>query len=95
MFLHVTEAKYAGDYRIEVLFNNGRRGVADLSNALEGPVFAPLKNIAEFRKFKVDEEIETVIWPNGADLAPEYIYFQAFKNDPTLQAQFKQWGYIT
>ncbi|MBI2779758.1 MAG: DUF2442 domain-containing protein [Gammaproteobacteria bacterium] len=95
MFLHVTEAKYVGDYRIEVLFNNGRRGVADLSNALVGPIFEPLKNIAEFRKFKVDEEIETVTWPNGADLAPEYIYFQAFKNDPLLQAQFKTWGYIT
>ena len=83
------------NHRFRKRSNNGRRGVADLLNALEGPVFAPLKNIAEFRKFKVDEEIETVIWPNGADLAPEYIYFQAFKNDPTLQAQFKKWGYIT
>ena len=42
----------------------------------------------------IDEELETIVWPNGADLAPEYVYFQAFKEDPDLQSQFKQWGYI-
>ena len=82
------------NYKIEVSFNNGRKGVADLSEALKGPVFEILKNKSEFSSFTVDEELETIVWPNGADLAPEYIYFQAFKNEPELQSQFKQWGYI-
>lgn len=94
MFLHVTNANYIEDYKIEVSFNNGRKGVADLRSALKGSVFKSLRNKSEFSSFTVDKELETIVWSNGADLAPEYIYFQAFKNEPKLQSQFKQWGYI-
>ena len=95
MFLHVTNARYVEGYKVQVSFNNGREGVADLASILKGPVFELLKNKSKFSAFIVDEELETLVWPNGADVAPEYIYFQAFKNDPELQSQFKQWGYIT
>ncbi len=95
MFLHITNARHIEKYKVEVSFNNGRKGVADLSNALKGPMFEPLKNISEFSALKLDEELETIVWPNGADLAPEYLYFQTFKDEPELQTQFKQWGYIT
>ena len=94
MFLHIVSARYLEDYRLEVVFSNGRKGVADLSEILQGSVFEPLKDKLEFSKLSVDEELETVVWANGADLAPEYIYFQAFKNESELQSQFKQWGYI-
>ena len=94
MFLHVTNAKYIKDYKIEVSFNDGRQGVADLTPALTGPLFEPLKNKEKFADMRVDKELDTIVWPNGADLAPEYIYFQAFRYEPELQSQFKQWGYI-
>jgi uncharacterized protein DUF2442 len=94
MFLHVTNARYVEDYKIEVSFNNGRKGVADLCEALKGFMFEPLKDKSLFSSFTIDKDLETIVWPNGADLAPEYIYFQAFKNKPELQLQFKQWGYI-
>ena len=94
MFLHVTNARYVEDYKVQVSFNNGREGVADLVSVLKGPVFESLKKKSVFSAFRVDKELETIVWPNGADVAPEYIYFQAFKNDPELQSQFKQWGYI-
>jgi len=95
MFLHVIKAKHLHDYVVEVTFNNGRKGRADLSDALKGPVFEPLKDINEFSKLRVDAELETITWENGADLAPEFIYFQAFKTDPVLEPQFKAWGYLT
>jgi hypothetical protein len=69
--------------------------LADLSEALKGQVFEPLKEIAQFSRLKVDEELETITWENGADLAPEYIYFQAFKTDATLAPQFREWGYLS
>jgi len=95
MFLHVTNAKYLEDYKIEVSFNNGREGIADLSDALNGKIFEPLKNKTVFSSLVIDKELDTIVWPNGVDLAPEYIFFQAFKNEPELQNQFKEWGYIT
>jgi len=94
MILHVTDAKYAGDYRVEVSFNDGRKGVADLCEALRGPVFEPLRDKSKFSQLRVDEELETIVWPNGADLAPEYIYFQAFKSEKGLRETFKNWGYF-
>lgn len=95
MFLHITEAKHLEGYKVEVVFNNGKRGIADLSEALRGPIFEPLKNQEIFSSFVVDKELETLVWPNGADLAPEYIFFQAFKNDAALQEQFRLWSYIS
>ena len=97
MILHVTGAVYIGDYKVEVSFNDGRKGIADLSDTLEGPVFEPLKDKTIFSQLRVDEVLETVTWPNGVDLAPEYIYFQAFKSnsEPELQAKFREWGYTT
>lgn len=94
MFLHITDAKYLTDYKVEVTFNNGRKGIADLSDALKGAIFEPLKNKSEFSRLVVDKELDTIVWSNGADLAPEYVYFQAFKNEAELQPQFKQWGYL-
>ena len=95
MFLHVTEAKYIKDFVVEVSFNNGRKGTADLASVLKGKIFEPLRKKSEFSTFTVDKELETIVWPNGADLAPEFIYFQAFKSEPELQKQFKAWGYIS
>ncbi len=74
MFLHVKEAKYLHDYVIWLRFNNGAEGEIDLEPELCGEVFEPLKNIEEFKNFKVDREIETLTWENGADIAPEFLY---------------------
>lgn len=94
MILHVTNAKYLADYTVEVTFNDGRKGVADLSDIIRGPVFKALKDKTIFSQLTVDKTLETITWPNGADVAPEYIYFKAFKNDLELQNKFREWGYL-
>lgn len=73
MFLHVTHAEYLRDYVIRLRFNNGVEGEIDLEGELEGEVFGPLKDMERFRRFRVDPEIETIVWENGADLAPEFL----------------------
>lgn len=74
MILHVNEAKYRHDYVIWIRFNDGTKGEVDLTNELEGEVFEPLKDINKFKSFRVDPILETIVWENGADLAPEFLY---------------------
>ena len=52
-----------------------------------------LKDKKLFAQLRVDDELSTIVWPNGADLAPESVYFRAFRDAPELQEQFKKWGY--
>ena len=74
MILHVVEVKYVRDYVIWVKFNDGIDGEVDLSAELEGEVFGPLKDKDVFKTVKVDPLLQTIIWDNGADLAPEFLY---------------------
>jgi len=74
IFLHVKEAKYLHDYVIWLRFNDGAEGEIDLRDELEGEMFEPLKDLDKFRRFCVDPELETIVWENGADLAPEFLY---------------------
>jgi hypothetical protein len=74
MILHVKEAKYQYDYVIWVCFNDGAQGEVDLSHELDGEVFGPLKDIEKFKSFIVDTTLGTIVWENGADLAPEFLY---------------------
>jgi len=59
-----------------VKFQDGTEGEIDLKNELWGEVFEALKDIRFFQTLKVDPELHTVVWPNGADLAPEFLYQQ-------------------
>lgn len=74
MILHVREAKHVRDYVLWLRFNNGAEGEIDLAGELEGEVFGPLKDMNAFRAFTVDPELGTIVWQNGADLAPEFLY---------------------
>lgn len=68
----VIEAKYVSGHKIELLFNTGLRKTVDFTRWLRGPVFEPLHDHAEFRKFFIAGG--TVCWPNGADIAPETLF---------------------
>jgi Protein of unknown function (DUF2442) len=66
--------KYVKDYLIWLRFNDGTEGEVDLQDELYGEVFEPLKNQEFFKSFVVNPEWHTISWPNGADLAPEFLY---------------------
>ena len=68
----VIRAKYDGGFRIHITFSNNVQGTIDLQGWLEGPIFEPLKDLSYFRRFFIDGG--TVVWPNGADIAPETLY---------------------
>lgn len=74
MILHVIDAKHLHDYTLWLRFNDGTEGEIDLEPELEGEVFGPLRDPTVFRAFRLDKEVGTIVWENGADLAPEFLY---------------------
>jgi hypothetical protein len=72
----VLEARYVADYVIWLRFRDGTQGEVDLAPELEGPVFEPLRDPEMFRQFQVHPEFHTLVWANGADLAPEFLHDQ-------------------
>lgn len=93
--LQVSQAEYSGDYTLRLVFNNGKAGTADLEQTIfsdDRSIFSKLKEKSQFRNFQVRNN--TVVWFGELDLASEYLFYLAFKDDPELQAQFKTWGYI-
>ena len=93
--LTVKEATYLGDLRFEVLFSNGRRGdlsARPLLNYAQG-LFSSLADESFASQFKLAHG--SLSWPGELDVAPEYLYFLAFADDPAEQQRFQSWGYST
>lgn len=74
MIPKVVEAYCEQGFTVHVRFSDGTEGDIDLSDELYGEVFEPLKDPAVFKTFTVHPEFHTLCWPNGADLAPEFLY---------------------
>lgn len=74
MFLHTTHVEAKPGFHLFVRFNNGVAGEIDLSAELWGEMFEPLKDEKLFATAHQDEVMQTVVWANGADLAPEYLF---------------------
>lgn len=71
---HVVEARYLGDYKVWLEFNDGRRGVVDLADELYGEELEPLRNRERFSEFYLDYGRATICWHEGQDFTPEFLY---------------------
>lgn len=62
-------------FQLLVGFTDGTERVIDVERYLRGPVFEPIRrDRAVFEAVAVDEELGTVVWPNGADIDPDVLY---------------------
>jgi hypothetical protein len=68
---HVIEARHVGAHRVWLRFDDGVEGTLDLADELWGEIFEPLRDPAYFGRFTV---ADTLVWPNGADFAPEFLH---------------------
>ena len=69
----VTEVEVIRPYVLSVVFADGERREVDVASLLQGEVFGPLRDPSVFAQATVDPILGTVVWPNGADLAPEFL----------------------
>lgn len=70
-------------YLLRVTFSDGVDRLVNVEPLLYGEVFEPLRDASLFRQASVDAELGTVVWPNGADLSPEFL--RAAQAEPARQ----------
>ena len=72
--VHVTAVDVVGEHRLRLTFEDGASGEVDLSGSEWRGVFEPLADPAYFERVELDTELGTIVWPNGADIAPETLH---------------------
>jgi len=71
MLHDVVEVRALDGYCVYLRFGDGAEGVVDVARRVPfDGVFAPLRDPEYFRRVRVDTELGTIVWPNGADLDP-------------------------
>jgi uncharacterized protein DUF2442 len=59
---------------LRLTFADGLSGEVDVLNRMRGPVFEDARTREGFAKVEPDRETGTIVWPGGADLAPDTLY---------------------
>ncbi|HET7053557.1 MAG TPA: DUF2442 domain-containing protein [Solirubrobacterales bacterium] len=72
--IHVVRVEIIGEHRLFLSFEDGAEGEVDFSSLDWGGVFGPLQDPDYFGQVQVDRELGTIVWPNGADIAPETLH---------------------
>ncbi len=71
----VISVRVLDGFQVHLVFQDGTEDVIDLEHHLQGPIFEPLRNDPQFfRSVRVAPEAGTIVWPNGADIAPDTLY---------------------
>ena len=72
--LHIDEVGWCGGHTLRLAFDTGETKVVNVRPLLNGPIFEPLLDVSAFSRVSIDPIARTVVWDNGADLAPEALY---------------------
>lgn len=72
----VSGVRVLAGHRLEVSFSDGVCGAIDLTNRIvgRGGIFEALEDPEFFRQVRVNHELGTIVWPNGADICPDLLY---------------------
>jgi hypothetical protein len=70
----VCRFEIVGPYSLHVEFDDNSARTIDLEAVLFGELFGPLRDPAVFRQVRLDPEVHTLVWPNGADFDPAKLH---------------------
>jgi hypothetical protein len=79
-----------GPYTLRVQFDDETQQLIDFRLILAGELFAPLRDLEVFEQVRIDPEVRTLVWPNGADFDPATLHDWP-THAPALIARAKQW----
>lgn len=78
-------------YTLRVQFDDGTEQVINFRPVLAGELFGPLRDLTVFNQVRIDPEVYTLVWPNGADFDPATLHDWP-KYVPDLMARAEQWS---
>jgi uncharacterized protein DUF2442 len=70
----ITAFEIVGPYRIRIEFADGLVRTIDFRPVLEGDLYGPLRDLSQFNSVSLDDEVHTLLWPNGADFDPATLH---------------------
>ncbi len=73
-FYRVESFKIIGPYQLLVSFNDGSSQSIDFTPVLAGEMYGPLRDLKVFNQVRLDKEVYTLVWPNGADFNPATLH---------------------
>jgi len=89
----VTAFEVVGSYTLKVEFDDNTSQIIDFRPVLKGELFGPLRDLSLFCQARIDPEVHTLVWPNGADFDPATLHdWSESKDEMTSLA--RQWGEV-
>jgi hypothetical protein len=70
----VSSVKISAPYTLAVGFNDGTEQTIDFRPVLAGELYRPLRELSLFNQVRIDPEVHTLVWPNGADFDPATLH---------------------
>jgi len=86
----VRSFEHVGPWTLRVRFEDGTSQQIDFRPVLHGPLFGPLQAAGLFSQVRLDPEVRTLVWPNGADFDPATLYDWQ-EEGPILSAKALEW----
>jgi hypothetical protein len=87
----VSSFKIEAPYTLRVGFDDSTEQVIDFQPVLAGELFGPLRDLTVFNQVRIDPEVSTLVWPNGADFDPAMLHDWPM-HAKDLAARAKQWN---
>lgn len=72
-------------------FCDGAEQLINFQPILAGELYGPLRNLDVFNQVRIDSEVHTLVWPNGADFDPATLHDWP-RHFPALKARAAQWN---
>lgn len=91
LIVRVVDCEIVGPYTLRIIFDDGTVRVINFAPVLEGYYYAPLRDLTVFNQVRVDPEVHTLVWPNGADFDPATLYNWDQGDGEELARRVAQW----
>ena len=90
----VTSCAVVAPFTLQLRFDDGLERRIDFGPVLAGALFGPLRDMVLFSQVRVDAEVHTIVWPNGADFDPATLHDWP-EHEASFRALAERWEHAS